>query len=121
MKKKSTEVLESGSTVCDLGDMMYSSSSTIRPGGDRSVQLKQKNERKKEKENEILLFTINFFMMYEILVNRVIYEQLGSHSDIGRIGRQEVISKCRSNKFRTQFTSDCSKKWSKSRANKRQK
>ena len=72
MKKKSTEVLESGSTVCDLGDMMYSSSSTIRPGGDRSVQLKQKNERKKEKKNEILLFTIKFFMMYEILVNRVI-------------------------------------------------
>jgi hypothetical protein len=33
MKKKSTEVLDSGSPVCDLGDMMYSSSSTIRPVG----------------------------------------------------------------------------------------
>lgn len=68
MKKKSTEVLESGSTVCDLGDIMYSSSSTIRPGGDRSVQLKQKNERMKGKENEILLFTINFLRYMKFLL-----------------------------------------------------
>ena len=48
IKKKSTYVLGSGSTVCDLGDMMYSSSSTIRP----AEQVTPRNEKEKKEEEK---------------------------------------------------------------------